>query len=127
MCEIFSAIGASILGSIGITGASSAAATAVGAAATAASVGSMTATGLGIANNARMAHSNQSQAKSMQRALTSPRQNNLSEKTASQLGDNRNPRRAISSLRIPLDKTTNTSNTEQINTTSTNTGLNIPL
>lgn len=48
------------------------------------------------------------------------------EKTASTTGEKTNTKRTVSSLRVPLQNTTNTSSTG-LNTTNTATGLNIPV
>jgi len=129
MCEIFSIIGGTVLGSLGITGASTAAATSVGVAATAATVGSLASTGIGIANSVRAANEISNQNKGYRDAIKSSQEQKVNVtsstgKTASQLEENPVQKRAISSLRIPLTKTANT--IQQVNTTTANTGLNIP-
>ena len=129
MCEIFSIIGGTVLGSLGITGVSTAAATSVGVAATAATVGSLASTGIGIANSVRAANEISNQNKGYRDAIKSAQEQKVNVtsstgRTASQLEENPVQKRAISSLRIPLTKTANT--IQQVNTTTANTGLNIP-
>ena len=129
MCEIFSIIGGSVLGSLGITGATAAATTTVGVAATAATVGTIASTGIGIANSIRASKEIGSQNKAYRDALKDAQEQKVNVtssigKTASQLEENVTKKRAISSLRIPLTKTANVA--PQVNTTSANTGLNIP-
>jgi hypothetical protein len=48
------------------------------------------------------------------------------EKVASTTGEKSNTKRTVSSLRVPLKNTTNTSTTG-VNTTDTTSGLNIPV
>ena len=126
MCEIFSLIGSSILASAGIAGASASAATGLGIASAAATLGNVAATGLGIANSIRSANETGSQVRAAQNSINSTvKVTNATEKTAAQLAENTVPKRTITSLRVPLNKTVNAN--PQLNTTTANTGLNIPM
>lgn len=127
MCEIFSAIGASLLASAGIGGASASAATAVGAAAAASTIAGVASTGIGIANSIRSANSNSSRLNEMQNSLLNRTNRFSTEKTAAQLKDNSTAKRTITSLRIPLDKTSNSNTNVQSNQNVSGLGLNIPV
>lgn len=126
MCEIFSAIGASILGASAITSgavASTAATTTVGVVAAASTAAGLASTGLGIANSIRSARGSsdaQSAVKQPNRLLT--------EKTANQLKESKLSNRTLATLRIPLNKMSSTNDNNSVQTNSnTNVGLNIPI
>ncbi len=129
MCEIFSALGATILGASSLTSGlatSTAVTTAVGIGATASTVGGLASTGIGIANSVRASRES-SNVQNMKNELARQSNRLNVEKTAEQLNENRLNSRTLASLRIPLNKTAESSvNTAQGNSTNS-TGINIPM
>ena len=128
MCEIFSTIGTAILGTALGTGAvtaSTAATTAIGAATAASTVAGLASAGIGIANGIRSAREGNARINAAQNTLLD--RNRLStERTAAQLKENTTTKRTLTSLRIPLDKTSSGLNTQSSQAIS-GTGLNIPM
>ena len=124
MCEIFSAIGTAILGTVGAATASTTAATAVGVAATASTVAGLASTGLGIAGSIRASRDG-SNSRSIQDTISKQTPKIISEKTAAQLKENKLSSRTLNSLRIPLKKNVE-SNANVSQYSAQQTGLNIP-